>query len=324
MSIKAVKRLVPTSVKRHVKEVLGITRLEQEVLALHGSLERNTEEQSLHASTLVSSMLSETTAINLDLFRVEGKTTKETRAVYAGNGITVRITPQEQYPFTHFRVESASGVFDEPLLYSHLGLARLITEYDFTNIIEIGSRNGVAARAFSFLGKEVYTVEVHEGYKASYTGDYVDIQFPMPVDAIWCSHVLEHQRNVGRFCEKLYDDLKEGGILALTVPTSLSPLLIGHCNIFTPLHLIYNLILAGFDCSDARLKCYDWQMTVLVRKTPNGIPRIGFATTHHSPSVQSDPEMGSNPKLLQYFPKRIADGFTPAGHIWGEIDAINW
>jgi len=322
--MKPIKRLVPALVKRHVKELLGISRLEQELLALQDSVGRNTKEQNLCTSVVADTAPSATTPINLDLFRVEGKTTRETLAIYTGNGITVKITPQEQYPFTHFRVESASGVFDEPLLYSHLGLARLITEYDFTNIIEIGSRNGVAARVFSFLGKEVHTVEVHEGYEASYTGDYVDIQFPMPVDAIWCSHVLEHQRNVGRFCEKLHDDLKEGGILALTVPTSLSPLLIGHCNIFTPLHLMYNLILAGFDCSEAKIKCYDWQMTVLVRKKSNGIPRIGFATTHYSPSVQSDPEIGSNPRLLQFFPMQIADKFTPAGHIWGEIDVVNW
>ena len=257
-------------------------------------------------------------------YRLEAKTLLETTFACSGNGIRVRTRPHEQVPHTYFRMQTNRGVFDELLLYSHIALGTLVTGYQFDSVLEIGSRNGTAARAFEFLGKRVFTVEILEAFGATCNGDYLDVAFPEQFDAIWCSHVLEHQRHLGRFCEKMFDDLKEGGVLALTVPAQLSPLFIGHCNIFTPLHLIYNLVLAGFDCSDVRVKCYDSQLTVLLRKKSNGLARISFATTHYPPHVPGTIEIGSDPSLLSYFPPEIAERISPSGEIWGEIDSINW
>jgi SAM-dependent methyltransferase len=314
--------MIPVGIRRLLKNLMGIGQIERALEEHHRAYQRHIEivhGRYQREFAAVCAGLNRS-----DVFRLETKTERDTSATAHGNGIQVKITPHADYPHTYFRMETAAGVFNEPLGYSHLGLAKLVTEYEFSNVLEIGSRCGTAARAFEFLGKKVYSVEILEAYEASVCGDYLDARFPEPFDAIWCSHVLEHQRHLGRFCEKMFDDLRPGGVLALTVPTSLSPLLIGHCNIFTPLHLIYHLILAGFDCSAAKLKCYDWQMTLLVRKVPNGLERISFATTHHPSHIPGKREMGSEPRLFDYLPKEIAAKITPAGHVWGEVDSINW
>ena len=228
----------------------------------------------------------------------------------------MKIKPSSNYPETVFIVEKETQVFQQKLFYSHLGLAKLISDYQFDTILDIGSGNGTASQLFSFLGKDVTAIEISEESGADYIGDYLEIDFPQQFDAIWCSHVLEHQRNIGIFLEKIYRDLKEGGVLAITVPCALSPLMIGHPNIFTPLHLIYHLVLAGFNCKMARIRTYDWQFTILLKKQSNNIKPISLATTH----LQGAIPMGYVPELLDFFPLPI----PKHGQIWGEIESLNW
>ncbi len=261
--------------------------------------------------------------LNLDMFRVETKDRVDERAAAHTRGdLEVEVIPHEQYPHTYFRVKQGGREFKEMLHYSHHALAELITKYDFQSVLDVGSAGGTSARVFEFLGKEVHTIEIQPTFGADNTrqhcGDYLDIRFPQTFDCIWLSHVLEHQRNIGRFLEKMYHDLTDGGVLAISVPSALSPFLIGHCNTFTPLHLIYHLILAGFDCRDAQARCYDWQVSVLVRKVPNGIPSISFATIHNN--TLGDGELGVNPRLFDFFPVPV----PPDGHVWGEVERINW
>ena len=71
-------------------------------------------------------------------------------------------------------------------------------------------------------------------------------------DMIWCNHVLEHIPNSQHFLMWLRGHLKPGGWLFLAVPSSRQNRLhIGHCSLWTPAHLVYNLIIAGWDCKDA-------------------------------------------------------------------------
>jgi hypothetical protein len=260
------------------------------------------------------------------LFRAEANwLTKDDRnATYEGNALRVDIRPQPTYPHTIFRIEdSATRIFQENLYYSHHGLAKLLTKYRFDTILEIGSATGTAARALAFAGKTVHTCEILPVFDSDFSGDYLDLRLSGgPVEAIWCSHVLEHQRHVGHFLEKMHDDLREEGVLALTVPSALSPLLIGHCNIFTPMHLIYNLVLAGFDCADANILTYDGQFSILLRKRSNGIPRISFASTHFEFDTES---LGHVPNLVRFFPTEVQDQLQKNGNcMWGEVEAINW
>lgn len=92
-------------------------------------------------------------------------------------------------------------------------------------------------------------------------------------------------------------------------------MIMGHPNIFTPMHMVYHLILAGFDCSAARIKSYDWQFTIIIRKHYNGVRKSNIASTNFpmdAPNYLAD--------LLEYFPVRVPEN----GHIWGEVDSLNW
>ena len=263
--------------------------------------------------------------IDLDVYRVEAKNSvpvDERHYHCRGSGLEVLVRPAPQYPYTQFRVEAAGRVFEDTLYYGHLALARLIAEYPFSSVLDIGSRDGTSARIFQFLGKDVTTVEIDRSFDAQYSGDYLEADFGRQFDAIWCSHVLEHQRYPGRFLDKLFDDLKEGGVVAISVPSALSRLMLGHCYIWTPLHLIYNLIGAGFDCRQARAKCYDWQVSVLVKKKSSGIARVSIGSTA---VIQGHGDkLGWVPGLLDLFPAEIGRQVTASWDVWGEVDEIGW
>ncbi|HEV3007290.1 MAG TPA: methyltransferase domain-containing protein [Pirellulales bacterium] len=346
--LSIIKKSLPRSVKSTFKEAVGLNALSDRIDQVHDGLnclsqridhaldrpvspavetgpqptadERRTNDELMRQLERQQDLLRR---INLDLFRAEMKQQDERHFQCANRTTRVEVTPHEEYPHTYFAVTADGKHFRETLLYSHLGLAKLITEYDFQSILDVGSGRGTSARVFRFLGKDLTTVDIQPAFDFSLTGDYLDMRFPGQFDAIWISHVLEHQRHLGKFLEKLYADLREGGVLAVTVPSSLSPMLIGHCNIFTPMHMIYNLVLAGFDCREARLKCYDWQFTVLVRKKSNGIKSISFASIHTAldgTMGEARNEPGLVPNIRDFFPIEI----PPSGHVWGEIDSLNW
>src|SRR5437868_13865794 len=74
-------------------------------------------------------------------------------------------------------------------------ILRLIEEYDFETVLDIGSGAGEHTRFFRHYGKQVFSVDLDEG--ADYVGDFNELMLDRQFDVVWCSHVLEHQRNVG-------------------------------------------------------------------------------------------------------------------------------
>ena len=175
---------------------------------------------------------------------------------------------------TRFTIQSDKGKIEETIFYSHLTLVKMIKDFQFDTVLDIGSHIGNCARVFEHCGKQVIRVEIAPVYIADYRQNYLDVRLPEKVDAIWCSQTLEHQRNVGAFLNKAFDDLKDNGVLAITVPFQAnSHLDFGHCNLFSPLILIYHLVCAGFDCSQISLKCYNGNIGAILRKRSNGINR---------------------------------------------------
>ena len=174
--------------------------------------------------------------------------------------------------------------YEKEILYSHITLLKLLKDHvnDFNSVLDIGSAAGNCSDIFKFLGKDVTTVEHLEIYNAEYRTDFITTNFNKKFDCIWASQVLEHQRNVGLFLNKCFDDLNENGILAITVPyrTNDASLELGHAVNFDPLNLIYNLVLAGFDCSEIKLKVYDFNIGIILKKKYNGINRqLSMAST---------------------------------------------
>lgn len=170
---------------------------------------------------------------------------------------------------------------------------RLI-EMDFTTVLDLGSGEGVHAEAFKLAEKKVTTVSLVK--PADYVGDYLQFNLPQ-FDCIWASHVLEHQRNVGTFLDKCFNDLKEGGILAITVPPLKPEIVGGHLSLWNAGLLLYNLILAGFDCSNASVMTRGYNISVIVRKVKADINGLVM-------------DFGDIEKIAHYFPLEVKHGFN--------------
>lgn len=64
----------------------------------------------------------------------------------------------------------------------------------------------------------------------------------------------------------MYSDLKDDGIAALTVPPLKHEIVGGHVNLYNAGLLLYQMILAGFDCRNASIHTYDYNISIIVRK----------------------------------------------------------
>lgn len=142
-------------------------------------------------------------------------------------------------------------------------------------------------------------------HKADFHGDYLDFTFGDCFDAIWCSHTLEHQRNPGLFLEKIRHDVKPGGVVAITVPPYRAEVAGGHIHLGNEFHLIYNMVLAGFDCSKARVNLYGYNISVLVERVDAELPELLM-------------DQGDIKKLAPFFPWKLKEGQD------GRLGPVNW
>lgn len=165
-------------------------------------------------------------------------------------------------------------------------------EEEFCRVLDLGSGNGDQTKVLRTKFR-VSTISLRP--PADIIGDYLQTKID-PFDGIWCSHVLEHQPNVNTFLRKVYDDLTEDGVLAITVPPRKDAVVGGHLNLFNAGTLVYNLIMAGFDCSKARVATYDYNVSVIVQKRPTGPVALSM-------------DNGDIERLAKFFPVPVAQGF---------------
>jgi SAM-dependent methyltransferase len=181
-------------------------------------------------------------------------------------------------------------VADELVLYSQATLIELLYTYDFDSVLDIGAHKGHVSRIFQGLQKKVFSIDTGMEYPVDYCGDYLSYSFDRKFDAIWCSQVLEHQRDIGLFLRKIYSDLEDNGICAITVPwDGHANLTFGHINKFTPLNLIYHLVCSGFDCSNAALCVFDKNIGIIARKNN----KVDYQVTSYAslPSFMNEAEI---------------------------------
>jgi SAM-dependent methyltransferase len=117
-------------------------------------------------------------------------------------------------------------------------------------------------------------------------------------DGVWASHVLEHAENVGEFLRKSRLVLKHGGIFSVTVPPASHHghiLVPGHISLWTPALLCYNLIIAGWDLSAARLGTYDKNISIVTPRMDAVLPNLK--------SCRGDIEA-----LAKFFPTAVSHG----------------
>ncbi|MFI0430075.1 class I SAM-dependent methyltransferase [Mariniflexile sp. HMF6888] len=193
-------------------------------------------------------------------------------------------------------------------------LKKFITDFDFQTVLDIGSGEGKHSDMLQNEGKKVTSIDFgksiyFERRSENHTcifGDYYSHDFKEQFDAIWASHVLEHQPNPNLFLKKTHNDLKEGGILAITVPPLKHDIVGGHVTLWNAGLLMYQLIMAGFDCRDVSIKSYGYNISLILKKK----------------SIISYPDLsydsGDIIKLNAFFPQGTTEPFN------GDIKELNW
>jgi len=181
-------------------------------------------------------------------------------------------------------------------------LLKLLRDYSFETVLDIGSGTGEHARFLRLFGKRVCTCNLFP--PADWVGDFLDAPIEKSFDVIWCSHMLEHQRNPGLVLDKIYQLLKEDGIFALSLPHHPPPRLVpGHLSTWSLALACQHLVQAGFDCREiSALSSYE--LSLIVRKSKEG-PKI----------AKTEPAW---PEIEKYLPSVLEVGADL------EISSLNW
>ena len=194
--------------------------------------------------------------------------------------------------------------------HARLGLIKFLSgckDQNLTTVLDIGAgKEEYHANDMRNSGLNVDTVDFFT--TNTFRGDYISLPtFDKQYDAIWCAHTLEHQPNVGLFLKRIFNDVKETGLVCITVPPAKDNIVGGHLTLWNAGLLLYNLILAGFDCSNAAINTYDYNITILLYKRTANLPILKYDT-------------GDIELLEKFFPRglNIKQGFD------GNIIKHNW
>lgn len=209
--------------------------------------------------------------------------------------------------------------------FSDQAIKKLLSgEYEFETVLDIGCGAGEHSDAFIKAGKKVTAIDYGDSvyFKENKNKmnviiadfneyDFKDQQF----DCVWCSHILEHQPNTETFLKKVISLTKDNGIIAITIPFYSDIVVGGHVNPMNIGVLMYNLVCCGLDCSQARIKAYGMNRSLIVRKK---IITDMPALAHDCGDVQ---------RLWKYFPKNIEVLPEAKGRDYnfdGNIMSLNW
>ena len=188
------------------------------------------------------------------------------------------------------------------MMFADQALSRFL-DYPWQSCLDIGAGAGVHSNIMRKHGRT--TVTIDSGHDADIREDYLRVDVSESYKAIWCSHTLEHQVNPGLFLTKMFGDLQDGGVLAVTVPPAKHQIVGGHVTLWNAGLLLYQLILAGFDCSAARVGVYGYNISVIVQKRRALLPEL----RHDAGDIET---------LAHLFPVPVQQGFD------GQLGNINW
>ena len=119
--------------------------------------------------------------------------------------------------------------------------------------LDIGSSHGNHTKIMRDFGLKVDQIDKYEE-NADINDDFNSYDFKKRYDVIFCSHVIEHQRNIGHFLDKIFDTLSDDGSLVISAPKHPAERFVeGHLQSTIMPILLQNLIFAGFDCLNGKV-----------------------------------------------------------------------
>ena len=187
-------------------------------------------------------------------------------------------------------------------------------------VLDLGAGRCEASRLFARAGCRVHALGTHfdrylhaparaelEDLGVSlHEGNFEEFEDSGGFDALWASHILEHQRNAGWFLDRCVSLLRPGGWLFVTVPPSKTQVVSGHVSVWFPGLLLYNLVVTGLDCSKVHMAKIDYNIAAFVRN-------------HRKPLPPLTSSLGDIEMLADRFPPGMAyQGFE------GEFESVNW
>ena len=123
----------------------------------------------------------------------------------------------------------------------------------FKTSLDIGSGDGVHSEIMNHAGLKVTQVDKYSDV-ADYQMDFMSWTKArhFDFDVVFCSHVIEHQRNVGSFLDRIFDVLSDDGVLIISAPSEDHNLIEGHLNSFIFPLFLQQMLHAGFDCKNGK------------------------------------------------------------------------
>lgn len=153
------------------------------------------------------------------------------------------------------------------------------------SVLDVGSGGGIHARAFAECGAKVLCVDYGTSVYARSSSanaqetayvDFMNFLPPHKFSLVWASHVLEHQRNVGLFIDKLIECCADDGYICITMPDPHRNLWGGHLTQWSPGLLAYNIVLSGVDLSSSKLIRGTNEFSILFKPLKFVLPKLTY------------------------------------------------
>jgi len=155
---------------------------------------------------------------------------------------------------------------------------------DPKTVLDVGSGKSEHTKSLLAHGAKVVGIDMqparlrHPNY-SHVQGNFLVLSTFDQYDAVWTSHTLEHVPDPGVFLRKCRTVTKLGGWFGIVVPSDRNDILIdSHCTFWTPAHLLYNMVLAGWNCKDAEYYTEGRDIGLLVSRMDVPTKAFTYAT----------------------------------------------